>query len=348
MIPMKRLNMKHASWAKAAAAIVLAASALMAFVGCSSAKVEVEQSQVQSDFASYAESLSDDFVQSPYVDNDDYSLTGFDVSDSRVADGGANVFDATATFENGAFRTTMDVVATYAKEGNSYTPSFEVSNTSTKAISGIKYDPQGILSKAELENIENIDFDEDAQTCTVSVTYEPEWFESAQGDIKYAYRFDGSKWEPDASANDATKVSYSPLIATYDQFSSDTDKGGCLTKIDIVSIDEKTNEVTANVTWTRGKHSNHAATRAMQSVSDDSDVTLDATVTGTLYSAPTESGLHRVTATLTGTASNGKPMVVGLYAGGDAYNKDWTICYSASVQTDDAAYSCGSSISKKI
>ena len=69
---------------------------------------------------------------------------------------------------------------------------------------------------------------------------------------------------------------------------------------------------------------------------------------GTLYSAPTESGEHRVTATLTGTASNGKPMVVGISAGGDGYNEDWMIAYNASVQTDDASYTCGSTISKKI
>ena len=55
-----------------------------------------------------------------------------------------------------------------------------------------------------------------------------------------------------------------------------------------------------------------------------------------------------MTATLTGTASNGKPMVVGIFAGGDGYNEDWTIAYNASVQTDDAAYTCGSVISKKI
>lgn len=346
---MRYLNAKNNSWIKALAALAIALCALTALSGCSSsAKVEVEQSQVQSDFESYTDKLSGDFVQSPYVDNDDYQLTSFDVSDSRVADDGANEFDATATFENSSFRTTMNVVATYSKEGGSYTPSFEVSDASTKAIAGIEYDPQGILSQADRDNIESIDFDEDAQTCTVSVNYKPEWFENVQGDVKYAYRFDGSKWGLDADANAAAQVSYNPLIATYDQFSADTDKGGCLTKIEIVNIDEKTNKVTANVTWTRGKHSNHAATLAMQSVADDSDVTLDATVTGTLYSAPTETGAHRVTATLTGAAANGKPMVVGLYAGGDAYNEDWTICYNASVQADDAAYSCGSTISKKI
>ena len=265
-----------------------------------------------------------------------------------MADDGANVFNAKATFENSAFRTTMDVVATYAKDGDSYVPNFETSNASTKAISGIVYDPQGTLSSSDLENIQSVDFDEEAQTCTVSVAYEPEWFESVQGDVKYAYRFDGASWAPDASANSSATVSYSPLVATYDQFDADTDKGGCLTKIDIVSLDEKTGEVTANVTWTRGKHSNHAAAAALRSVTDDIDVTLDATVKGTLYSAPTEQGDHRVTATLTGTASNGKPMVVGIFAGGDGYNEDWTIAYNASVQTDDASYTCGSTISKKI
>ena len=127
-------------------------------------------------------------------------------------------------------------------------------------------------------------------------------------------------------------------------FDADTDKGGCLTKIDIVSLDEKTGEVTANVTWTRGKHSNHAAAAALRSVTDDTDVTIDATVKGTLYSAPTEAGTHRVTATLTGTASNGKPMVVGIFA--DAENG--MIAYNASVQTDGASYICGDVISKKI
>ena len=209
---MKRLNAKRAPWLRATVVITLVACAFATLAGCAAApKVEVESSQVQSDFESFADTLSDNLVQSPYVDNGDYALTAFDVSDSHVADDGANVFDATATFENGSFRTTMDVVATYAKDGDSYTPSFEVSNTSTKATSGIKYDPQG-----------------------------------------------------------------------------------------------------------------------------------------TLYSAPTERGKHRVTATLTGTASNGKPMVVGIYAGGDQYSDDWTIFYKASVQADDAAYTCGSSISKKI
>ena len=209
-------------------------------------------------------------VQSPYVDNDDYQLTSFDVSDSRVADDGANEFDATATFENSSFRTTMNVVATYSKEGGSYTPSFEVSDASTKAIAGIEYDPQGILSQADRENIESIDFDEDAQTCTVSVNYKPEWFENVQGDVKYAYRFDGSKWGPDADANAAAQVSYNPLIATYDQFSADTDKGGCLTKIEIVNIDEKTNKVTANVTWTRRQALQPCRNAAaLRSVADD-------------------------------------------------------------------------------
>ena len=115
------------------------------------------------------------------------------------------------------------------------------------------------------------------------------------------------------------------LAVSAVEYSADTDKGGCLTKIDIVSVDDKTGEMTANVTWIRGKHSNHAASAAFQSVTDDSDVSLDATVKGTLYSAPTEQGKHRVTATLTGTASNGKPMVVGIYAGGDQYSDDWTI-----------------------
>ena len=180
------------------------------------------------------------------------------------------------------------------------------------------------------------------------MAYEPEWFESVQGDVKYVYRFDGTSWAPDASANSSAAVSYSPLVATYDQFDADTDKGGCLTKIDIVSLDEKTGEVTANVTWTRGKHSNHAAAAALRSVTDDTDVTIDATVKGTLYSAPTEEGKHRVTATLTGTASNGKPMVVGIFAGGDGYTENGMIVYNASVQTDDASYTCFSTISKKI
>ena len=347
---MKRLKMNRASWLCATVAIAFAACVLAALAGCASAKVEVEQSQVQSDFEATEQSLASDgiLVQSSYVDNDDYSLTAFDVSESHVADDGANVFNAQATFENSAFRTTMDVVATYAKDGDSYVPNFETSNASTKAISGIVYDPQGTLGSSDSDNIQGVDFDEDAQTCTVSVAYEPEWFESAQGDVKYVYRFDGASWAPDAGANNSAAVSYSPLVATYDQFSADTDKGGCLTKIGIVSVDEKTGEVTANVTWTRGKHSNHAAAAALRSVADDTDVTLDATVKGTLYSAPTEAGDHRVTATLTGTASNGKPMVVGIFAGGDGYNEDWTIAYNASVQTDDASYTCGSVISKKI
>lgn len=346
---MKRLRMNHVSWLRATVAIVFATCAFAAFAGCASPKVEVEQSQVQSDFEATEESLVSDgvFVQSPYVDNDDYALTAFDVSDSHVADDGANVFNAKATFENSAFRTTMDVVATYAKDGDSYVPNFETSNVSTKAISGIVYDPQGTLGSSDSDNIQGVDFDEDAQTCTVSVAYEPEWFESVQGDVKYVYRFDGTSWAPDASAGSSAAVSYSPLVATYDQFNSNTDAGGCLTKIDIVSLDEKTGEITANVTWTRGNHSNHAATTSMRYVIDDTDVKVDGTVKGTLYSAPTEEGKHRVTATLTGTASNGEPMVVGISAG-NMYYDDWTISYNASVQTDDAAYTCGSVISKKI
>lgn len=346
---MKRLRMNHVSWLRATVAIVLATCAFAAFAGCASPKVEVEQSQVQSDFEATEQSLIADgvFVQSPYVDNDDYALTAFDVSDSHVADDGANVFNAKATFENSAFRTTMDVVATYAKDGDSYVPNFETSNVSTKAISGIVYDPQGTLGSSDSDNIQGVDFDEDAQTCTVSVAYEPEWFESVQGDVKYVYRFDGTSWAPDASAGSSAAVSYSPLVATYDQFNSNTDAGGCLTKIDIVSLDEKTGEITANVTWTRGNHSNHAATTSMRYVIDDTDVKVDGTVKGTLYSAPTEEGKHRVTATLTGTASNGEPMVVGISAG-NMYYDDWTISYNASVQTDDAAYTCGSVISKKI
>ena len=346
---MKRLRMNHVSWLRATVAIVFATCAFAAFAGCASPKVEVEQSQVQSDFEATEQSLIADgvFVQSPYVDNDDYALTAFDVSDSHVADDGANVFNAKATFENSAFRTTMDVVATYAKDGDSYVPNFETSNVSTKAISGIVYDPQGTLGSSDSDNIQGVDFDEDAQTCTVSVAYEPEWFESVQGDVKYVYRFDGTSWAPDASAGSSAAVSYSPLVATYDQFNSNTDAGGCLTKIDIVSLDEKTGEITANVTWTRGNHSNHAATTSMRDVIDDTDVKVDGTVTGTLYSAPTEEGKHRVTATLTGTASNGEPMVVGISAG-NMYYDDWTISYTASVQTDDAAYTCGSVISKKI
>lgn len=346
---MKRLRMNHVSWLRATVAIVFATCAFAAFAGCASPKVEVEQLQVQSDFEATEQSLIADgvFVQSPYVDNDDYALTAFDVSDSHVADDGANVFNAKATFENSAFRTTMDVVATYAKDGDSYVPNFETSNVSTKAISGIVYDPQGTLGSSDSDNIQGVDFDEDAQTCTVSVAYEPEWFESVQGDVKYVYRFDGTSWAPDASAGSSAAVSYSPLVATYDQFNSNTDAGGCLTKIDIVSLDEKTGEITANVTWTRGNHSNHAATTSMRYVIDDTDVKVDGTVKGTLYSAPTEEGKHRVTATLTGTASNGEPMVVGISAG-NMYYDDWTISYSASVQTDDAAYTCGSVISKKI
>ena len=346
---MKRLRMNHVSWLRATVAIVFATCAFAAFAGCASPKVEVEQSQVQSDFEATEQSLIADgvFVQSPYVDNDDYTLTAFDVSDSHVADDGANVFNAKATFENSAFRTTMDVVATYAKDGDSYVPNFETSNVSTKAISGIVYDPQGTLGSSDSDNIQGVDFDEDAQTCTVSVAYEPEWFESVKGDVKYVYRFDGTSWAPDASAGSSAAVSYSPLVATYDQFNSNTDAGGCHTKIDIVSLDEKTGEITANVTWTRGNHSNHAATTSMRYVIDDTDVKVDGTVKGTLYSAPTEEGKHRVTATLTGTASNGEPMVVGISAG-NMYYDDWTISYSASVQTDDAAYTCGSVISKKI
>lgn len=346
---MKRLRMNHVSWLRATVAIVFATCAFAAFAGCASPKVEVEQSQVQSDFEATEQSLIADgvFVQSPYVDNDDYALTAFDVSDSHVADDGANVFNAKATFENSAFRTTMDVVATYAKDGDSYVPNFETSNVSTKAISGIVYDPQGTLGSSDSDNIQGVDFDEDAQTCTVSVAYEPEWFESVQGDVKYVYRFDGTSWAPDASAGSSAAVSYSPLVATYDQFNSNTDAGGCLTKIDIVSLDEKTGEITANVTWTRGNHSNHAATTSMRYVIDDTDVKVDGTVKGTLYSAPTEEGKHRVTATLTGTASNGEPMVVGISAG-NMYYDDWTISYSASVQADDASYTCGSVISKKI
>lgn len=183
---MKRLKMNHASWLRATVAIAFAACAFAAFAGCASPKVEVEQSQVQSDFEATEESLVSDgvLVQSPYVDNDDYALTAFDVSDSHVADDGANVFNAKATFENSAFRTTMDVVATYAKDGDSYVPNFEASNASTKAVSGIVYDPQGTLSSSDLKNIQGVDFDEEAQTCTVSVAYEPEWFEMCAGRCK--------------------------------------------------------------------------------------------------------------------------------------------------------------------
>ncbi|MDY6112466.1 MAG: hypothetical protein SPI85_06715, partial [Ellagibacter isourolithinifaciens] len=212
---MKRLNAKRAPWLRAAVVITLVACAFATLAGCTAApKVEVESSQVQSDFEAFADTLSDNLVQSPYVDNGDYALTAFDVSDSHVADDGANVFDATATFENGSFRTTMDVAATYAKDGDSYTPSFEVSNTSTKAISGIKYDPQGTLGASDSENVKSIDFDEDAQTCTVTAAYEPEWFESVQGDVEYVYRFDGATWAPDTSANGLPAVSYGPLVAT--------------------------------------------------------------------------------------------------------------------------------------
>lgn len=47
---MKRLKMNHASWLRATVAIAFAACALAALAGCASPKVEVEQSQVQSDF----------------------------------------------------------------------------------------------------------------------------------------------------------------------------------------------------------------------------------------------------------------------------------------------------------
>ena len=47
---MKRLKMNHASWLRATVAIAFAACALAALAGCVSPKVEVEQSQVQSDF----------------------------------------------------------------------------------------------------------------------------------------------------------------------------------------------------------------------------------------------------------------------------------------------------------
>ena len=156
--------MNHASWLRATVAIAFAACALAALAGCASPKVEVEQSQVQSDFEATEESLVSDgvLVQSPYVNNDDYALTAFDVSDSHVADDGANVFNAKATFEQ---RLPHDGrLATYAKDGDSYVPNFEASNASTKAVSGIVYDPQGTLSSSDLKNIQGVDFDEEAQT----------------------------------------------------------------------------------------------------------------------------------------------------------------------------------------
>ena len=59
---MKRLRMNHASWLRATVAIVFATCAFAAFAGCASPKVEVEQSQVQSDFEATEQSLIADGV----------------------------------------------------------------------------------------------------------------------------------------------------------------------------------------------------------------------------------------------------------------------------------------------
>ena len=54
--------MNHASWLRATVAIAFAACALAALAGCASPKVEVEQSQVQSDFEATEQSLIADGV----------------------------------------------------------------------------------------------------------------------------------------------------------------------------------------------------------------------------------------------------------------------------------------------
>ena len=63
---MKRLNAKRAPWLRAAVVITLVACAFATLAGCTAApKVEVESSQVQSDFEAFADTLSDNLVQSP-------------------------------------------------------------------------------------------------------------------------------------------------------------------------------------------------------------------------------------------------------------------------------------------
>lgn len=329
----------------AAAAALAAAMAAFSLFACSGApKVEVPSEQAQSDIELAADDMAYDFMQSPYTDEADYSLEGVEIKESSVAEDGSNVFTGTATFSNGSFRVSADVQATYAKDGDAWTPNVTITPTETRAIAGITRDPNGAWEQAK-----SIDFDEEAQTCTVTVDYEPQWFESVEGDVKYAYRFDGAQWVSDGIDASSATVSYQPLVGVYDEFETNSDEGGALVKIDITSIDDATGAITADVEWTRGAHGNGASMRMLQETIDDTDVRVSATLTGTVVAAPDELGNHRATATLTGKSADGYTMVVGIMAGSMDTTPmlyDGELAYSANLYNAEEGYSVSDSIKR--
>ena len=275
--------------------------------GCSGVggPVSVDEGQLRDDLST-VEALVD--VPMPesayeYVDPSEWQ-TGEVTFKQAASDDGTVSVSATVPVSNDSYAAEGHLVATYAKgEDGSWAGSWQVESVDNlRAVSGIQRDEK----RWDAESA-RVEFDEDAQTCTVYAPYEdPAWFETVDGELAYDYSFDGSGWAFEGVDESFTSITYESLAGVYDI----EDGGGQnVTALEITDVAED-GTITARVSWRLNE-----PRLIYQRLFAPED---SATLTGRLVSAPAEGGEHRVVATLSGTTdTEGLPAAMSILAASD-------------------------------
>ena len=275
--------------------------------GCSGVggPVSVDEGQLRDDLST-VEALVD--VPMPesayeYVDPSEWQ-TGEVTFKQAASDDGTVSVSATVPVSNDSYAAEGHLVATYAKgEDGSWAGSWQVESVDNlRAVSGIQRDEK----RWDAESA-RVEFDEDAQTCTVYAPYEdPAWFETVDGELAYDYSFDGSGWAFEGVDESFTSITYESLAGVYDI----EDGGGQnVTALEITDVAED-GTITARVSWRLNE-----PRLIYQRLFAPED---SATLTGKLVSAPAEGGEHRVVATLSGTTdTEGLPAAMSILAASD-------------------------------
>ena len=116
----------------------------------------------------------------------------------------------------------------------------------------------------------SIDFDEDAQTCTVTVDYEPAWFETCEDQRVFSYQWTPNGWtyQPDASPH---PITYESIVGTYK--CQDSLQSNGVVEFTINSVDEN-GAVEATATWAyRGNNMSEQVERTIDFTGTIEDIT---------------------------------------------------------------------------
>ena len=192
-------------------------------------KTIIKERQVKTDLTGVPQ-LSSGFVSDGgFVDGGSYRLDSVKILSQNKSGKGVVTVKAQAVTRNNAFESTAKLTGTYTKnKGQGYTPKWKVDSSTTKAIAPIERDPSGRWAKGD------VSFDKKSQTSTVTVDYQPAWFETIDGDVKYVYTFDGSKWALDG--DQAPKITYGNLVC--DTYKTDSEaKDAFIENFKIASAD---------------------------------------------------------------------------------------------------------------